>query len=167
MKIEITRNNKEFTVLDKNTLILKGRRPKWYSSELRFFHNSKTYEIKKKGFWSSSFIILESGHPIGAIHWSLKKSYKIILKNNPSSPQYWLKKEKVGKWYAADRKYLLCENGETPILTIHYALKKWKESIEAEFIDKDTTDYVLLICALFIMKLQQSAENAAVGASGF
>lgn len=167
MKIEITRNNKEFTVLDKNMLILKGRRPKWYSSELCFFHNSKTYEIKKKGFWSSSFIILESGHPIGTIHWSLKKSYKIILKNNPSSLQYWLKKEKVGKWYAADRKYLLCENGETPILTIHYALKKWKESIEAEFIDKDTTDYVLLICALFVMRLQQSAENAAVGASGF
>ena len=96
MKIEITRNNKEFTVLDKNMLILKGRRPKWYSSELRFFHNSKTYEIKKKGFWSSSFIILESGHPIGTIHWSLKKSYKIILKNNSSSLQYWLKKEKVG-----------------------------------------------------------------------
>ena len=103
MKIETTRSNKAFTVLDKDTLILKGRRPKWYSSEVRFFHNSKTYEIKKKGFWSTSFTILESGHPIGAIHWSLKKSYKIILKNNTSSLQYWLKTEKAGKWYAADR----------------------------------------------------------------
>jgi len=50
MKIETTRSNKAFTVLDKDTLILKGRRPKWYSSEIRFFHNSKTYEIKKKDF---------------------------------------------------------------------------------------------------------------------
>ena len=161
MKIETTRSNKEFKVLDKNRLILKGRRPKWYSSEVRFFYNSKTYEIKKKGFWSTSFTILESGHPIGAIHWSLKKSYKIILKNNTSSLQYWLKTEKAGKWYAADRSYTLCENSETPILTIHYALKKWKESMEAEFIDKDTTNYVLLICALFVMRIQQSAENAA------
>lgn len=91
----------------------------------------------------------------------MKKSYKIILKNNTSSLQYWLKTEKAGKWYAADRSYTLCENSETPILTIHYALKKWKESMEAEFIDKDTTNYVLLICALFVMRIQQSAENAA------
>ena len=161
MKIETTRSNKAFTVLDKVTLILKGRRPKWYSSEVRFFHNSKTYEIKKKGFWSTSFIILESGHPIRDIHWNLKTNYKITLKNTPSSLQYWLKKEKVGKWYAADRSYILCENGETPILTIHYALKKWKESMEAEFIDKDNANYVLLICALFVMRIQQSAENAS------
>ena len=40
--------------------------------------------------------------------------------------------------------------------------------MEAEFIDKDTTNYVLLICALFVMRLQQTAENAAAsGASGF
>jgi len=91
----------------------------------------------------------------------LKTNYKITLKNTPSSLQYWLKKEQTGEWYASDRKYILCENGETPVLTIHYALKKWKASMASEFIDKDNANYLLLICALFVMRLQQSAESAA------
>ena len=164
MKIETTRNNKEFKIIDKDTLILKGHRPKWYSSEIRFFYNSKTYEIKKKGFWNASFTVLEGGREIGAINWSLKTNYKISLKNTPSSLPYWLKKERDGKWYASDRKYILCENGETPVLTIHYALKKWKESMTAEFIDKNNANYVLLICALFVMRLQQNAESATSSA---
>ncbi|MDG2498578.1 MAG: hypothetical protein P8M66_03595 [Flavobacteriaceae bacterium] len=87
--------------------------------------------------------------------------FKITLKHHSSQLQYWLKKEKVGKWYGSERDYILCENGETQVLTIHYALKKWKEHIEVEFKDKDSTDCVLLICALFSMKQQQLSENAA------
>ena len=162
MKIEIAKNNKEFKILDHDKIILKGRKPKWYSPEIQFFYNSKTYELKKKGFWATSFIILESGHPIGDINWNFKTGSKIILKDK----QYWLKTEKEGKWYASDRQYILYENGKTPVLTIHYALKKWKESLEAEFKDKDHTDCVLLVCALFLMRQQQSAQNSAA-AGGF
>ena len=162
MKIEIAKNNKEFKILDNDKIILKGHKPKWYSPEIQFFYNSKTYELKKKNFWATSFIILESGQPIGDINWSFKTDSKIILKDK----QYWLKTEKVGKWYASDRQYILCENGKTPVLTIHYVLKKWKESLEAEFKDKDHADYVLLACALFVMKQQQRAQNSAA-AGGF
>ena len=163
MKIEIAKNKKEFKIFDNDKIIIKGYRTKWYSLEIHFFHNSKTYELKKKNFWATSFTILESGHPIGNINWNFKTGSKIILKNNK---QYWLKTEKVGKWYASDRQYILCENGKTPVLTIHYALKKWKESLEAEFKDKDHANYVLLVCALFVMKQQQSAQNSAA-AGGF
>jgi len=162
MKIEIAKNNKEFKILDHDKIIIKGRKPKWYSPEITFFYNSKTYELKKKGFWATSFSVLESGHPIGDINWNFKTGSKIILKNK----EYWLKTEKAGKWYASDRQYILCENGKTPVLTIHYALKKWKESLEAEFNDKDHSNYVLLVCALFLMRRQQSAQNSAA-AGGF
>jgi len=161
MRVETEKNYKKFQIIDADEVLLKGGRPKWYSSEIRFFHNNKTYEIKKKGFWSTSFIVLESGRQIGNIHRSFKSGLKIILKHHSSNLQYWLKKEKVGKWYGSERDYILYENGQTPVLTIHYALKKRKEHIEVEFIDKDNTDCVLLICALFSMKQQQFSENAA------
>ena len=167
MKIEITKNKKEFKVFDNDKIVIKGHKLKWYSPEIQFFYNSKTYELKKKNFWGTSFSILESGQPIGDINWSFKTGSKIILKNkNQIGKQYWLKTEKVGKWYASDRQYILCENGKTPVLTIHYALKKWKESLEAEFNDKDNADCVLLACALFVMRRQQSAQNSAA-AGGF
>ncbi len=163
MKIEIAKNNKEFKIFDHDKIVIKGHKPKWYSPEIQFFYNSKTYELKKKNFWATSFSILESGQRIGDINWSFKTGSKIILKNNN---EYWLKTEKAGKWYASDRQYILCENGKTPVLTIHYALKKWKESLEAEFKDKDHANYVLLVCALFVMRQQQSAQNSAA-AGGF
>ena len=161
MQVETEKNYKKFQIIDGDKVLVKGIRPKWYSSEIRFFHNNKTYEIKKKRFWSTSFILLESGRQIGNINWNFKSGFKIVLKHSPSNLQYWLKKEKAGKWYESDRDYILCENGETPVLTIHYTLKKWKEHIEVEFEDKDNADYVLLICALFSMKQQQLSENAA------
>lgn len=161
MRVEIEKNYKKFQIIDGEEVLIKGIRPKWYSSEIRFFHNNKTYEIKKKKFWSTTFIVLESGRQIGNIQWSFKSGFKIILKQHSSHLQYWLKKEKVGKWYGSERDYILCKNGETPVLTIHYVLKKWKEHIEVGFIDKDNTDCVLLICALFSMKQQQLSENAA------
>ena len=77
---------------------------------------------------------------------------------------YSLKAETVGKWYSSNRQYILNKNEKTTALTIHYALKKWKESIEAEFNDKSNADYVLLVAALFLMRRQQSAEGA--GAAG-
>ena len=97
MKIEKGKTSKDFKITDNKKVIIKGHRPKWYSPEIHFFYNNKTYEIKKKGFWSASFIIMESGRQIGEIKWSFKTGSKIILRNNNSSHQYWLKTEQVGK----------------------------------------------------------------------
>ncbi|MBT7851583.1 MAG: hypothetical protein HN714_08745 [Formosa sp.] len=67
MQVETEKNYKKFQIIDGDKVLVKGIRPKWYSSEIRFFHNNKTYEIKKKKFWSTSFIVLESGRQIGDI----------------------------------------------------------------------------------------------------
>ena len=161
MEIEIGKNNKTFKIIDNQEVVIKGVRPKWYSSNIQFFHNSKTYELKKKGFWGTTFAVLEGGRQIGDIKLNLQTTNKITLKDSNSSLQYGLETERVGKWYASDRKYILYQNGETPILTIHYALKKWKETLSAEFNDKGNTNYLLLICALFLMRHEQSSESSA------
>jgi hypothetical protein len=162
MKIVIAKNNKEFKVLKNDEIVVKGHRPKWYSSELCFFHNNKTYELKKKGFWGAAFTIFKSGRPIGEIVWSSRVGSKLILKTNGASEKsYWLKVEKTGKWYTSNRQYILCENGETPVLTIDYSLKKWKESLLAEFNDKEQDNYVLLIGALFMVRRKQIANSAS------
>jgi hypothetical protein len=142
-------------------VIIKGVRPKWYSSNIQFFHNNKTYELKKKGFWGTTFAILEGERQIGDIKLNLKTVNTITLRDNNSSLQYGLETERAGKWYASNRKYLLYQNGETQILTIHYALKKWKESLSAEFNDKSNANYILLIFALFLMRHEQNSESSA------
>ena len=164
IKIDIAKNNKNFKLIENGSTVLKGIKPKWYSSEIQFHYNNKTYGIKKKGFWGTSFSILQSGRPIGGIVSSFKTGTKIVLKDsNLTTTPYSLKAEAVGKWYSSNKQYLLSENGETPILTIHYSVKKWKESIEAEFSDKNNANYVLLVAALFLMRRQQSAESAGAG----
>ena len=44
---------------------------------------------------------------------------------------------------------------------IELGLKKWKESLEAEFSTNDHPNYLLLVCALFLMRQQQSAQSSA------
>jgi len=105
---------------------------------------------------------LEGGRQIGDIKLNFQTANKITLNDSNSTLEYGLETERVGKWYASDRKYILYQNGETPILTIHYALKKWKETLSAEFNDKGNTNYLLLICALFLMRHEQSSESSAV-----
>ena len=161
IKIEIAKNNKDFQLLENGVVVVKGQKPKWYSSEIQFRYNNKTYNIKKKGFWGTSFSILQGGQLFGDIVWSFKTGAKIILKDSDlNTSHYSLKAETVGKWYSSNKQYILNKNEKTTALTIHYALKKWKESIEAEFNDKSNADYVLLVAALFLMRQQQSAEGA-------
>ena len=95
MRVEIEKNNKKFKIIEGEEVLLRGTRPKWYSSEIRFFHNNKTYEIKKKRFWSTSFILLESGrhelyklvkeqgHDI-VCGWKKKRYDSFFAKNLPS-----------------------------------------------------------------------------------
>ncbi len=77
IKIEIAKNNKDFQLLENGVVVVKGQKPKWYSSEIQFRYNNKTYNIKKKGFWGTSFSILQGGQLFGDIVWSFKKGAKI------------------------------------------------------------------------------------------
>ena len=139
----------------------KGKSQNGILQKYSFVTTTKTYNIKKKGFWGTSFSILQGGQLFGDIVWSFKTGAKIILKDSDlNTSHYSLKAETVGKWYSSNRQYILNKNEKTTALTIHYAFKKWKESIEAEFNDKSNADYVLLVAALFLMRRQQSAEGA-------
>jgi hypothetical protein len=87
----------------------------------------------------------------------------IRLKNkNATYNEYTLKKEKVGKWYTSERRYVLKKKDLSSVLIIHYGIKnRWSlpENISVSFNDKLATDFVLLVCSLFLMRQQLSSEN--------
>ena len=163
IKVNIEKNNKDFQILEDNDIIIKGVKPKWYSQQIRFFYKNKTYEIKKKSFWSSGHIILRSGSLIGSIPFNWKKGHYIELdEHNEVKKQYWLgEKKKGGTSFDSDTIYTLLEGGTKSILEIHYSWKKWKEHMEIEILDKNDDSYKLLIYALFLMRQKQQAEASA------
>ena len=163
IKVNIEKNNKDFQILQDNEVIIKGVKPKWYSQHIRFFYNNKTYEIKKKSFWSSGYIILRSGSLIGSIPFNWKKGHYIELdENNGVKKQYWLgEKKKGGTSFDSDTIYTLLEGGTKSILEIHYSWKKWKEHMEIDILDKNNDSYELLIYALYLMRQQQQAAASA------
>ena len=57
IKVNIHKNQKNFDILENNEVVIKALRPKWYSQQITFFLNNRTYEIKKKSFWGSSYNI--------------------------------------------------------------------------------------------------------------
>ena len=112
---------------------------------------------------------MEFEQAIGQIDWSFMKGSILRLNNNAVSNEYTLKKENKGKWYTSERCYVLNKKCLTPVLTIHYDVKlDWRstENISASFNDASSTDYVLLVCALFLMRQQLSVEKSATS-SGF
>jgi len=163
IKVNIEKNNKDFQILQDNEVIIKGVKPKWYSQHIRFFYNNKTYEIKKKSFWSSGHIILRSGSLIGSIPFNWKKGHYIELdEHNEVKKQYWLgEKKKGGTSFDSDTIYTLLEGGTKSILEIHYSWKKWKEHMEIDILDKNNDSYELLIYALYLMRQQQQAAASA------
>ena len=170
MKVKIINYKKQFQIINRSEVVVKTIKPKWYSSEIKFYCNEKSYEIKKSSFWSSSYTIFELEQPIGQIDWSFMRGSVLRLKNNAAvSNEYTLKKENLGKWYTSERCYVLNKKCFTPVLTIHYDVKlDWRstENISASFNDTSSTDYVLLVCALFLMRQQLSVEKSATS-SGF
>ena len=163
MEIKIINYKKEYQVINHSEIVLEVRKPKWYSSEVNFQHNDKNYEIKKIKFWSMSYTIFELERPIGEIDLSYMKGGVIRLKNkNATYNEYTLKKEKVGKWYTSERRYVLKKKDLSSVLIIHYGIKnRWSfsENISVSFNDKLATDFVLLVCSLFLMRQQLSSEN--------
>ena len=162
IKVNIEKNNKDFQILEDNQVIIKGVKPKWYSQQIRFFYNNKTYEIKKKSFWSTGHIILQGGSLIGSIPFNWKKGHYIELdEQNEVKKQYWLGEKKKGGTFSSDTIYTLLEGGTKSILEIHYSWKKWKEHMEIEILDKNDDSYELLIYALFLMRQKQEAAASA------
>lgn len=157
IKLNIEKNMKDFQILEDNVVLIKGVKPKWYSQQVRFFYDNRTYEIKKKSFWSSGFQILQSGSLIGDIPFSWKNGHHIHL--HQTNKKYWIKSTKKGSAWSSDKIYSLLEDGVQSIVAIHYSWKKWKPDIEIEILDNNAS-YELIIYALFLMRQKQQAESA-------
>ena len=50
IRVNFEKNYKDWQIIDGDDTIIKATKPKWYSSEVRFFYNGKTYQLKKKSF---------------------------------------------------------------------------------------------------------------------
>ena len=162
IKLNIEKNNKDFQILEDNEVLIRGVKPKWYSQQIRFFYDNRTYEIKKKSFWSSRFQIFQSGSLIGDIPYSWKNGHHIHL--HQTNKKYWIKSTNKSMW-TSDKTYSLLEDGIKSIIAIHYSWKKWRENIEIEIIDNNI-NYELIVYGLFLMRKKQSEESAA-GSGGF
>ena len=160
IKVNIEKNNKDFQILENQEVLIKGIKPKWYSSQINFFYNSRTYQIKKKSFWSSSYNIFQGSKIVGVFNYKWKTGgYSLSL--NDSKKEYTLSQLNTGGMWKIERLYTLLEDGSKPILTIKYSFKKWKENIEIEKIDLSDSSLDLIIYGLFIMRRLQAAESAA------
>ena len=160
IKVNIEKNNKDFQILENQEVLIRGIKPKWYSSQLNFFYNSRTYQIKKKSFWSSTYNIFQGSRIVGVFNYKWKKGgYSLVM--NDSKKTFSLTQSNRGGMWRIEKLYTLIEDGTKPILTINYSFKKWKENIEIEKIDLSDSSLDLIIYGLFIMRRLQSAESAA------
>ena len=160
IKINFEKNNKDFQILENQEVLIRGIKPKWYSSQLNFFYNSRTYQIKKKSFWSSSYNIFQGSKIVGVFNYKWKNGGYTLLMND-SKKTYSLTQSNTGGMWRIEKLYTLLEDGTKQVLTINYSFKKWKENIEINIIDLSDSSLDLIIYGLFIMRRLQSAESAA------
>jgi len=161
IKVNIEKNNKDFQILENQEVLIRGIKPKWYSSQLNFFYNSRTYQIKKKSFWSSHYNVFQGSKIVGVFNYKWKTGgYSLVM--NDSKKAYSLTQSNTGGMWRIEKLYTLLEDGTKPVLTINYSFKKWKENIEIEKIDLSDSSLDLIIYSLFIMRRLQAAESAAV-----
>ena len=160
IKVNIEKNNKDFQILENQEVLIKGIKPKWYSSQINFFYNSRPYQIKKKSFWSSSYNVFQGSKIVGVFNYKWKTGgYSLVM--NDSKKVYSLTQSNKGGMWRIEKLYTLLENGTKPVLAINYSFKKWKENIEIEKIDLSESSLDLIIYGLFIMRRLQAAESAA------
>ena len=163
MKVKIINYKKEYQIINHSEVVLETRKPKWYSSEINFHYNDKHYEIKKSSIWSISRTIFELKQPIGKIFWTIKGGVIRLKNKNATYIDYTLKKEKLGKWYSSERRYVLNKKDLNPVLTIHYDVKGRlipTEDISVSFNDVDSTDFVLLACSLSLIDMITGGDTS-------
>ena len=160
IKVNIEKNNKDFQIIENQEVLIRGIKPKWYSSQINFFYNSRTYQIKKKSFWSSSYNIFQGSKIVGVFNHKWKTGgYSLVM--NDSKKAYSLTQSNTGGMWRIEKLYTLLEDVTKPVLTINYSFKKWIENIEIEKIDLSESSLDLIIYGLFIMRRLQAAESAA------
>jgi len=160
IKVNIEKNLKDWQVIEDNEVIIRAKRPKWYSSEISFFFNGKTYQLKKKSFWKSTIDIFQGGQTIGSITHSYPTGYKVNINN--SKKIYSLSQVNKGGMWRVEREYTFNELGPKPIFKINYSKKNFgKETIEINKVDLDSSNYDLIMYGLKLMRLTQAAEAAA------
>lgn len=163
-KVRIQKH-KDFQILENNMPIIKGSRPKWYSSAIIFFYNNKTYEIKKASFWKSQYTVTAGGIEVAKIVVKSLKGYFIqVLENNRIKEEYTVLKTTKSMWSSA-RIYTVLNN-QNEILKIDYKwLKhswiKYTEDISIEIVQSEEGTPELMVYSLFVMRLIQQAEAAA------
>lgn len=163
MKVKIINYKMEYQIINHSEFVLETRKLKWYSSEINFHYNDKHYEIKKSGIWSIPRTIFEHERPIGKIFWTMKGGIIRLKNKNATYNEYMLKKEKLGKWYSSERRYVLNKKDLNPVLTIHYDVKGRlipTEDISVSFNDVDSTDFVLLVCSLSLIDIITASDTS-------
>ena len=160
ININIEKNLKDWQILEDNEVIIRAKRPKWYSSEIRFFFNGKTYQLKKKSVWKSTIGIFQGGQTIGSITYSFSTGYQVNINN--SKKIYSLSQVNKGGMWKVEREYTFNELGPKPIFKINYSKKNFgKEIIEISKVDLDSSNYDLIMYGLKLMRLSQASEAAA------
>jgi len=165
MKVKIINYKKEYQIINHSEVVLETKKPKWYSSEINFHYNDKDYEIKKSSIWSISRTIFELKQPIGKIFWTMKGGVIRMKNKNATYNDYTLKKEKLGKWYSSERRYVLKKKDLNPVLTIHYDVKGRlipTEDISVSFNNVDSTDFVLLVCSLSLIDMITGGDTSVM-----
>ena len=97
--------------------------------------------------------------------WTMKGSVIRLKNKNAPYNEYTLKKENLGKWYSSERRYVLNKKDLKPVLTIHYDVKGRlipTEDISVSFNDVDSTDFVLLVCSLFLIDITTGNGDTTV-----
>tara|TARA_Y200000002_G_scaffold260239_1_gene215899 strand:+ start:2862 stop:3368 length:507 start_codon:yes stop_codon:yes gene_type:complete len=160
IKVNIEKNLKDWQILEDNEVIIRAKRPKWYSSEISFFFNGKTYQLKKNSFWKSTIDIFQGGQTIGSITHSYPTGYKVNINN--SKKIYSLSKVNKGGMWRVEREYTFNELGPKPMFKINYSKKNFgNETIEIDKVDLDSSNYDLIMYGLKLMRLTQASEAAA------
>ena len=166
IEVIIEKNNKDFRLIKSGEVIIKGYKPSVFSSETRFFFNNATHVIKKKSFWSMSFNLTRGGVFRGMIKYNWKKGYSINIYDETKNEKFYTMKAKASSgWFSSDRLYSLIDSDEKIILKIDYSTKIWKEHIKAELVDQNTANFVLLLYALYLMRIYQCQSSGDAGAS--
>ena len=160
IKVNIENNLKDWQILEDNEVIIRAKKPKWYSSEISFFFNGKTYQLKKKSFWKSTIDIFQGGQTVGSITHSYPTGYKVNINNTKKI--YSLSQVNKGGMWRVEREYTFNELGPKPIFKINYSKKNFgKESIEINKVNLDSSNYDLIMYGLKLMRLTQASEAAA------
>tara|TARA_B110000459_G_scaffold35730_1_gene38018 strand:- start:238 stop:777 length:540 start_codon:yes stop_codon:yes gene_type:complete len=171
-KVRIQKN-KDFQILENNTPIVKGTKPKWYSSEISFFYNNRTFQIKKKSFWKGEHEITASGKKVGNILIrSVKKplgNFIQVYENNSFKDEYSMTSTSKSIW-SSEKTYSLF-NKDNEILKINYSWKKhswikYTEEISVDSFNTQGASPELIVYSLFLMRLIQQQEAAANSGGG-